>query len=214
MLNNSVFKRFTQGFTLIELLIVVAIIAILAAIAVPNFLEAQTRAKVSRVMSDLRTYDTAMEMYRIDHNKPSPTYRSVAPETRKWIVHYLTTPIAYMNQALPDPFNTNATYIQNLTNGVPDPDQRYLIAWGPDHLHSPRGVYNSARETQYARYFQLYPTYSDGSKLLRKNFVFFFSLGPDRVFDILEGSRSPVAIYTYDATNGTISNGEIGRFNG
>jgi prepilin-type N-terminal cleavage/methylation domain-containing protein len=55
-----------KGFTLIELLIVVAIIAILAAIAVPNFLEAQTRAKVSRVRSDLRTLATAMESYYVD----------------------------------------------------------------------------------------------------------------------------------------------------
>ena len=54
------------GFTLIELLIVVAIIAILAAIAVPNFLEAQTRAKVSRVVSDQRSIATALEAYMVD----------------------------------------------------------------------------------------------------------------------------------------------------
>lgn len=57
-----------RGFTLIELLIVVAIIAILAAIAVPNFLEAQTRAKVSRVKNDLRAIATGIESYRVDHN--------------------------------------------------------------------------------------------------------------------------------------------------
>ena len=59
-----------KAFTLIELLIVVAIIAILAAIAVPNFLEAQTRAKVSRVQSDLRTLATGIESYTVDNNKP------------------------------------------------------------------------------------------------------------------------------------------------
>lgn len=57
------------GFTLIELLIVVAIIAILAAIAVPNFIEAQTRSKVSRVLSDLRTMRTAVESYAVDNTK-------------------------------------------------------------------------------------------------------------------------------------------------
>jgi len=57
------------GFTLIELLIVVAIIAILAAIAVPNFLEAQTRSKVSRVKADMRSIATALESYSVDNNE-------------------------------------------------------------------------------------------------------------------------------------------------
>jgi len=57
---------FGKGFTLIELLIVVAIIAILAAIAAPNFLEAQVRAKTSRVRNDLRSLATAMEAYFTD----------------------------------------------------------------------------------------------------------------------------------------------------
>jgi len=60
--------RRIKGFTLIELLIVVAIIAILAAIAVPNFLEAQTRSKVTRVKADQRTIATALESYYIDNN--------------------------------------------------------------------------------------------------------------------------------------------------
>ena len=58
-----------KGFTLIELLIVVAIIAILAAIAVPNFLEAQVRAKISRGKADMRSIATALETYKMDHNK-------------------------------------------------------------------------------------------------------------------------------------------------
>ena len=57
-----------KGFTLIELLIVIAIIAILAAIAVPNFLEAQVRAKVSRVKADQRSLATGLEAYCVDNN--------------------------------------------------------------------------------------------------------------------------------------------------
>jgi len=64
--------RKKQGFTLIELLIVVAIIAILAAIAVPNFLEAQVRSKTARVKSDLRAIAIACEAYMVDNNEYPP----------------------------------------------------------------------------------------------------------------------------------------------
>ncbi len=56
-----------NGFTLIELLIVIAIILILISIALPNFLEAQIRAKVSRTQSDLRAYEIAFESYNVDY---------------------------------------------------------------------------------------------------------------------------------------------------
>jgi prepilin-type N-terminal cleavage/methylation domain-containing protein len=71
------------GFTLIELLIVVAIIAILAAIAVPNFLEAQTRSKVSRVKTDMRSLATAIEAYAVDNNSATAWYMfSPGPQFR------------------------------------------------------------------------------------------------------------------------------------
>lgn len=92
-----------RAFTLIELLIVVAIIAILAAIAVPNFLEAQTRAKVARVETDMRSLSVGLEAYRVDNTEypPSANPPSWQPDTQTW---RLTTPIAYLTSIPPDPF--------------------------------------------------------------------------------------------------------------
>jgi type II secretion system protein G len=67
-------RRNAKGFTLIELLIVVAIIGIIAAIAIPNLLNAIDRGKQKRTMADLRSIGTAIEEYSIDNNfYPSAT---------------------------------------------------------------------------------------------------------------------------------------------
>src|SRR5438067_8339679 len=94
-----------RAFTLIELLIVVAIIAILAAIAVPNFLEAQTRAKVSRAKADLRTVATALEAYNVDTNKYPPDfgYGAIYSSFLPRLAH-LTSPVAYITSVPEDPF--------------------------------------------------------------------------------------------------------------
>jgi len=59
------------GFTLVEIMIVVAIIALLAAIAVPNFLRARKRSQATRVLEDLRILDSATDQYAIENNRTS-----------------------------------------------------------------------------------------------------------------------------------------------
>src|SRR5690606_38076410 len=108
----------------IELLIVVAIIAILAAIAVPNFLEAQTRSKVSRTKADLRSIAVALEAYAVDQTKypvklgrpmpagvvgntPGSGLGSSIPQTRE-DGSSITTPVAYMTAVPRDGFNLSS----------------------------------------------------------------------------------------------------------
>src|SRR5690242_3776210 len=65
---NAINKR-RGGFTLVEIMIVVAIIALLAAIAVPGFLRARKRSQASRILNDLRLIDSAVDQYAIETNK-------------------------------------------------------------------------------------------------------------------------------------------------
>jgi prepilin-type N-terminal cleavage/methylation domain-containing protein len=143
-----------NGFTLIELLIVIAIILILISIALPNFLEAQIRAKVVRMRGDARSMAIAAISYRGDFGKypiPNEDFYKGNPD---WICRQgrLTTPIKYIQSLPKDIFRTPHAHNMNdlfdfeVKGGIPDDwfvqDPRnplvkngidvYIRSWGPD----------------------------------------------------------------------------------
>jgi general secretion pathway protein G len=116
--------RKKDGFTLIELLIVVAIIGIIAGIAIPNFLGARTKARVTRAFADMRAIADALEMYYVDNT----TYPAVPDEEGDPIPGLSPT---YMTSQPNDPFsgdvyryyiNATATAWLLVSNG-PDGDE-------------------------------------------------------------------------------------------
>jgi type II secretion system protein G len=170
-----------RAFTLIELLIVVAIIAILAAIAIPNFLEAQVRAKVSRVRAEMRMLATALEAYRIDENAYPPYLvppgTRLQPTSRR--LRPLTTPIAYVTSIPPDIFAIRTR----------DPNYDafdYVDEESPKELFSPPWDYQWT-------YGYAWIMNSMGPDLINQ----YRSLGYPDMF--------------YDPTNGTVSDGDIIR---
>lgn len=196
-------RKDIAAFTLIELLIVVAIIAILAAIAIPNMLEAQTRAKVARVKADLRTVAGAIEMYRLDCNR-CPNYHYVvnSHSSTGFSFHMggtviaqhnsppffgpcpITSPVAYITRFPKDPYGTR------IPGEVDEAADYYFVNWDYAIEMMPGNSFFAAlRELQ-------------GTWRLH-------SPGPDRAgpdtFDMTGLQR------VYDPTNGTVSVGDVIR---
>lgn len=194
-----------KGFTLIELLIVVAIIAILAAIAVPNFLEAQTRSKVSRMKADIRTIATGLEAYMVDINHYPPT--TYNPTNGSWAYDQywkvfpgmLTSPVAYLSSNAPmkDVFRAAHHLTTELANEVMYLPSFFYLWPYQDPPPDP---------TTYQRQVNRY-----GLWVIR-------SAGPDTWYQNMPGVHGDYGpggvawnLASYDPTNGTISVGDIYR---
>jgi prepilin-type N-terminal cleavage/methylation domain-containing protein len=184
-----------KGFTLIELLIVVAIIGILAAIAIPNFLQAQVRSKVATQQANMSTTATALEMYFVDQNTYPECTDSVngswtSPELWKIYPGQLTTPIDYIssNSSLLDVFRLAHKFNSDVANTI-----MYLPSdYYSDYHSGPAGTY----PFQVRRY---------GLYVMR-------SAGPDTWYQSGgQGDWNPWNRGSYDPTNGTVSIGDIYR---
>jgi type II secretion system protein G len=220
-----------RGFTLIELLIVVAIIAILAAIAVPNFLEAQTRSKVSRCRADIRTLATALESYYVDFNSyPARNTEGENPlsagssESRPYFSGFrqLTTPIPYMSSIPLDPFGGSRVGNRDIdwrgpAYGLGTGKAETRVNTGhPDNLVTARLPSNCwmLESDGPDRWDNTSSTISTG------NFPWTAAQlnADDLTVAVVPVSdpavKFPITYLIYDPTNGTVSMGEILRFGG
>ena len=180
------------GFTLIELLIVVAIIGILAAIAVPNFLNAQIRAKIAKVESDMKSLITALESYRIDQNSFPGDHDLDNYMNGERGLFRITSPVAYISSLPSDPFVERKA--KNTIPGLGDANA-YATLGRPDYEMG---------------------SGADNPPPYKRQAVSLMSYGPDFIDD--NSSHDPFPFGTdmdrYDITNGLRSHGNIFRFSG
>ena len=102
--NSRSAKSIHAGFTFVELTIVMAIVAILAAIAIPNFLEARVRSAVSRSRGELALLNMAVDSYRLEEG--SFPLNAVPGEAGSWDLRVLTTPVVYLSRLPMDALTT------------------------------------------------------------------------------------------------------------
>jgi type II secretion system protein G len=130
-------KKNQKGFTLIELLIVVAIIGILAAIAIPNLLTAMQRAKQKRTMADMRTIATAWEARATDVNRYSAAGAVTIPGTvlDPLVMAKILSPTYIKSLPPKDGWGNNWEYDSDQATGASIAAQQYAIqSFGRDGL--------------------------------------------------------------------------------
>jgi prepilin-type N-terminal cleavage/methylation domain-containing protein len=182
-----------KGFTLIELLIVIAIILILISIALPNFLEAQIRAKVVRVTADQRTIGIATDEYFLDRKTYMP-YNAWGNHNLPAYFNALTTPIALLKNAdsVHDPF-----YDEEIDDFGYDRYGYYSDGITP-YRKNMNSTWQSIRSQMRLR----------GIRGWRTSRYCITSSGPDSKLNI--DKEDSLVLYT--PTNGSSSRGDILRF--
>lgn len=234
----------TRAVSLLELVIVVAIIAILAAIAMPNFLNAQTRTKVAVTKSDMKVLATALASYRVAHgsypegtDNPANYPEKYASALNNLAAGYysfrtrapgglvagkdfatLTTPVSYIAVIPLDPFGskglTRLPYAYRPSKGRRN--GYILTSAGPDaDLFAKNGIGNANPSNPYS-------TAADPNSPAR-----LADINERAVIHALEGTANPTVFnadreqleplledLTYDPSNGTISEGDLYRLSG
>ncbi len=123
------FFRKKKGFTLIELLIVVAIIGIIAGIAIPRFLGARTKAKVTRAFADMTNISTALEMYYVDNDEYPQNLEVTEGETALMDGDYISSiPDEPFGDSTDDRAGSYGYYV----NDTDDPILWLIVSNGPD----------------------------------------------------------------------------------
>jgi len=132
---NKLNKR-RGGFTLVEIMIVVAIIALLAAIAVPGFLRARKRSQATKILNDLRLIDAAVDQYAIETNKAGGSIAAV----RDW-TSYLKPSTALYNTGADLFGHAYSDQTIDRLPGIPPASFNSLSDVAPTEFWSPYGPY-------------------------------------------------------------------------